>query len=1489
MKEAKVNLSVKQYPKEGYLQHTYSPLRNLLLEDNTVGDFTIDAEELNISGKSFFNIECQPSYDGTVNLILNDDVNPPKIINTRFTKKENDTFKVINRNQIKQSNLYEQGKLDQQTRLIRNINFFPKIDLLGTPQGGYLKGGNYTLYVKYVDSDYNESEIVCESGQISIFKGSQPTNIQGTLSDEISDKSIKIVLSNLDTTYNMIKLYVVREYSDLSGTRQQECFKFSDNITFSTTSYELTIVGTEVMEPVDISELNIMYHSINSAKTQAQVQNMLFFGNIEKTISSESELQNVSYFIEVMLKRDSDIGWVSNKYSYLRDSEYYNTENIYYRLGYWPDEYYKLGIVYILNDDTVTPAFPLRGCAFQCVGNNLSDYEIRNQGASNLRENYSFPHKFVSSENGNEGTVLTKNVFLSEDAYMINTFGVFKTPKEIESSSIINGKDSKVQPLYFEIKMPEEVLSELKRLHVKGYFFVRQKRIPTILGQGVSLAIDRDSYSPMLKQGNLYFTEGLFVDKKEGETEYLALKTQNDPFQNSLIYASGTIQKKGNCLLCVDADCNPSLQSTLDGSDFVLENVSSGSISNIGRHYSISLKNSYQKYEDDRKIYSYPCVYVNSGTKYKFINDWGFSTQFGSPEATKDVSFFGKEITITDGDNEENEGHPYHKSNKNVLRGLYTNIIGVCGDLEDSCLYNIKIPGYSDGKIKDYFTIRKNDQSPFFAISDRYLVTEPVSIINVHRGDCYSNTITVRLNRNFTDPNTPINDTIVDPKTWAKHYKGYMLTDSEEDADTAGTLEKPDGKWTMINLSDLNAVGLGMWLTYKCLSSYNLGLRSEDRSHTDEFALTGSARSFYPLSGINVKSATNVEESKILNKGFSATVGAKSYIQAQDLPYVKELFDNRIMFSNVQVEDDFKNGYRVFQGLSYKDIDRQYGAIVKLLPWGTDLLCVFEHGIAIVPVNQKALMSTTTGQSIHMYGAGVLQSQVSLITGDYGSIWQESIIRTPIGVYGVDTFAKKIWRYSENKGFETISDMTVQRFLNDHILLNEHSSSPMLALKNVKSHYNNYKGDVMFTFYNYDKNEEWNLCYNERLGKWITRYSWIPLYSENINNVYFSFDKHRSEILSHIDNLSGDTYGLKCSSDLFFTAKENPEDIEKTFYLTNTELEDTRFIMKVNSIETSYLNDNDQEITIKVEDDLENIVTVVEADSEFKSNRIQLSVSSFISKLANLTNDGKLEETFPINCPLWYKLNVSINCFYGELEGGNLDPTYSGINRDYTICLLADSKKGLLSESSTKERIMYDKMFINGVYVHGRAGIFDEINYTDDSLENQILPTKWYDKQEPFEFEFIVNDPIGIHKVFENLMIVSNNVAPEEIQFEIEGDAYSMWKINGVYNKDKKKDQYKNNTLFQNASVKWDTILNQYSILMSQECKSIEKFGRRLGNMHYKEDAWYITINPLLLNKNGKTISTKLRDKYLKVRVRYSGTDLAVITAIKTSMNLSHS
>ena len=64
--------------------------------------------------------------------------------------------------------------------------------------------------------------------------------------------------------------------------------------------------------------------------------------------------------------------------------------------------------------------------------------------------------------------------------------------------------------------------------------------------------------------------------------------------------------------------------------------------------------------------------------------------------------------------------------------------------------------------------------------------------------------------------------------------------------------------------------------------------------------------------------------------------------------------------------------------------------------------------------------------------------------------------------------------------------------------------------------------------------------------------------------------------------------------------------------------------------------------------------------------------------------------------------------------------------------------------------------------MHGRSG---ESNYL-------IKPTNWYGKQEEFNFEFVVNEATGLHKIFENLVIISNNVQPAEIDFELIGDAY---------------------------------------------------------------------------------------------------------------------
>jgi hypothetical protein len=39
---------------------------------------------------------------------------------------------------------------------------------------------------------------------------------------------------------------------------------------------------------------------------------------------------------------------------------------------------------------------------------------------------------------------------------------------------------------------------------------------------------------------------------------------------------------------------------------------------------------------------------------------------------------------------------------------------------------------------------------------------------------------------------------------------------------------------------------------------------------------------------------------------------------------------------------------------------------------------------------------------------------------------------------------------------------------------------------------------------------------------------------------------------------------------------------------------------------------------------------------------------------------------------------------------------------------------------------------------------------------NKVKPCFWYGKQHPFEFEFVVVDNPQVHKIFDNLQIISN-------------------------------------------------------------------------------------------------------------------------------------
>ena len=437
-----------------------------------------------------------------------------------------------------------------------------------------------------------------------------------------------------------------------------------------------------------------------------------------------------------------------------------------------------------------------------------------------------------------------------------------------------------------------------------------------------------------------------------------------------------------------------------------------------------------------------------------------------------------------------------------------------------------------------------------------------------------------------------------------------------------------------------------------------------------------------------------MQESYLLNDGLSATVGRKRYNLMPDVPYTKSEFANRIMFSNVHMTDAYTNGYRTFQGLSYKDYDKQYGEITKLISLGQNILIIMEHGIGLVPVNEKALMQTTTGEAIHIYGYGVLPEQMSIISQDFGSKYEESVVRTPIGVYGIDTSAKKIWRVTDKQGFETISDMKIESLLNDTLKSEYEIEMPEV---DVRTYYNIFKGDLMFTW-NSKLDGFTNICFNERQNVWVTRYNWRPIISENKN---------------------GDFFSLKESGD---------------------------------------------------------------------------------------------------RVSIW--------------------------------------------KHTTKSN-----------------------------------PTNWYGQQKEFEFEFVVSEPIGVNKIFDNLEIISNNVQPKEMEIVVIGDDYMFKRdlANAADVEEIRKEYNYNAETTSNIHAITNTRFNesdfipvhvraveQTALKKIQEFKDIYKYGRRIGNIQYKEGLWYTVIEPALYRDK----QIRIRDKWAKIRIRYTGKDLAVITAVRTMINV---
>ena len=127
-----------------------------------------------------------------------------------------------------------------------------------------------------------------------------------------------------------------------------------------------------------------------------------------------------------------------------------------------------------------------------------------------------------------------------------------------------------------------------------------------------------------------------------------------------------------------------------------------------------------------------------------------------------------------------------------------------------------------------------------------------------------------------------------------------------------------------------------------------------------------------------------------------------------------------------------------------------------------NLVAVMEHGIYLVGINERQTISNEQGETQIATGS-IISKYPATISDSIGSTWKDSVIKAPSGIYGIDTVAKKIWRFN-GKRLEILSDMSIQKFLNDNMELFEGDKKFVHEYKSIKTHYNAFKKDVMFVF-----------------------------------------------------------------------------------------------------------------------------------------------------------------------------------------------------------------------------------------------------------------------------------------------------------------------------------------------------------------------------------------------------------------------------------------
>lgn len=1010
-------------------------------------------------------VTVQPSYDGSVNLLVHDrGTIPALLINSGFARVGQNGYQLFERSGQVQTNRYGpsdfQGRLQQQLRQ----QTAAKLALVSVTDGGQLPPGEMRYYLQYADADGNVTAVAAEIGPVQVYNqpGNVPALSQGTLPGTNTSRRVTLKATSLDKQLGYVRVSYVRRSGEptaaVTSARLSERFAVPS-------SGELTIVhtGLEDEAAVNLEELLPLANRVQTFRTAAPAdQGRLITGGIKMSAGSDALRlafrewahscrlgHGYAQLAEPGLQAPVSFdGQPTNYYqSYNQTASkldgyeggYANPLNSCYRLGFHDAEPYAFGIQAQLIDGTITDVFTFLGF-------------------DNLDGQASFDPSATYDEQG-----------WSTDRRQ-NIAGVYRFPRRnLLAESVSIGSDGTVNVLRGQLQIP--AIPAALRSQILSVRIVRAPRRANRLLQGYLLPCLRSALAgPDGESHYDHLWQGMRNIFKNGSTENLRVYPAPELTLEACVRMTDdeNDQRRGAFPFRFSRNIN------FEGQNVSLQDpLRYGLFAPEIWHNAATLRQQFAGANVQVQVSA-----VMSGRKQvKFANtgdaggqSYSLYQTVGSAKASVNA-LPAKLYWTNDSVGAVNPGRfgSYESAVRGKSRGsddlyeidlAWDEYVGVeLSTALDPSNVLLNLPSVQGNSGQEIFSYNVIGEVRNLALLCDVYGTEGVwdaqTLRSAYSGDSvvYS-PITQWLTW------TELEQQLLTGRVLPLYGGDCFLTTSMRRVTRAPETFPDSG----------DSVAISQVMALLTSSTVNPWARSPD----------GLTRYFSPLLGADTSNFNlirdnkwrAVKESSRYNAGYSPSLRdtppsvVSSRENAALLPYQRYNFPQRVWATAASADTALTNGWRFFPPLLFRDYDVGGGELVRILagPSG-QLLLVYERALASIQLNEKALLAGSGADAIYAQATGLLPDRARLIASDLGCQHAFAVTQSDDAAYGFDAMQGVIWQYGwGGSKAKRLSDQNVSTRLAP--VAAQVAGRPVQLLEvDARMAYDPKRGDVVLSIY----------------------------------------------------------------------------------------------------------------------------------------------------------------------------------------------------------------------------------------------------------------------------------------------------------------------------------------------------------------------------------------------------------------------------------------